>query len=64
MAEGLAYQESLGSDGTGDSLTPEALAVLVNQRLEREGNAPVFGGVRERANNGFIVEQRLGVDRG
>jgi hypothetical protein len=38
MEEGLAYQESLTNDGSGDALTAEALAVLVNQRLQRENN--------------------------
>jgi hypothetical protein len=38
MEEELAYQVSLASDGSGDALAAEALAVLVNQRLRREGN--------------------------
>jgi hypothetical protein len=81
MEEGLVYQASLASDGSGDALTAEALAVLVNQRLQREQNvarcssedvrsalavaaSPVFGGVTERANGGFVIERRLGMDRG
>ncbi len=81
MEEGLAYQSTLANDGSGDALTPESLAVLVNQRLQREGNvarcssddvrgalavaaSPVFGGVTERANGGYVIERRLGAERG
>ena len=41
MEEGLAYQTSLGAAGRGGSdgvLTAEALTILVNQRLAREGD--------------------------
>jgi DNA primase len=78
MEEGLAYQESL-ADG-GDALSADALAVLVNQRLGRETDAarcsvadvraalafaasPVVGGVSLHG-DGFVVERRVGADRG
>jgi hypothetical protein len=81
MEEGLAYQESLANDGSGDALTAEALAVLVNQRLQRENDLArcssadvhnalavatslVFGGATQSVAGGFVIERRLGLDRG
>lgn len=81
MEEGLAYQESLANDGSGDALTPEALTVLVNQRLQRENDLArcssadvrnalavatslVFGGATQTTAGAFVIERRLGLDRG
>lgn len=81
MEEGLAYQESLADDGSGDALTPEALTVLVNQRLQRENDLArcssadvrnalavatslVFGGATQTTAGGFVIERRIGLDRG
>lgn len=81
MEEGLAYQESLADDGSGDALTPEALTVLVNKRLQRENDLArcssadvrnalavatslVFGGATQTTAGGFVIERRIGLDRG